>query len=230
VPLVAAAICPTPPLIVPELAAGAASELDELRAACDAAVARVQAAGPDVLVAIGAGTTTGELPPPYRASFARWGAPVQVTLGEAGGTEVRDLAPAVGLWLLARHRPGSPVRVHAVAADADPDDCARLGRRLAGPGRVGLLVLGDGAACHGEKAPGYADDDAGPFDDEVRAAVAAGDPVRLAAIDAKRAARLHATGRAPWQVLAGAANGRRWHAESAYHRPYGVGYLVGSWT
>jgi hypothetical protein len=230
VPLVAAAICPTPPLIVPQLAAGAASELDGLRAACDAAITRVTAAEPEVLVAVGAGTTTGELPPPYRASFRPWGAPVQVTHGEPGGTQVRDLALAVGLWMLARHELNSPVRVHAVAADADPDDCARLGRQLAGAGRVGLLVLGDGAACHGEKAPGYENPDAAPFDRDVRAAVDAGDPAGLRAIDAARAAGLRATGRAPWQVLAGAADGRSWRAESTYDAPYGVGYLVASWT
>jgi len=37
--LLAAAVCPHPPLLVPEVAAGAAYETDDLRAACRAAVA-----------------------------------------------------------------------------------------------------------------------------------------------------------------------------------------------
>jgi hypothetical protein len=37
VPLVAAAVLPHPPVIVPEIAAGAAHELDDLRLACDEA-------------------------------------------------------------------------------------------------------------------------------------------------------------------------------------------------
>ena len=53
-PLIGAAICPHPPLIVPELAAGAAAELDELRAACDQAVARLLPTEPDIICVVGA--------------------------------------------------------------------------------------------------------------------------------------------------------------------------------
>jgi hypothetical protein len=41
VALVSVAVCPHPPLLVPEVAAGAAPELDDLRAACDTAVTRM---------------------------------------------------------------------------------------------------------------------------------------------------------------------------------------------
>ena len=54
VPLVAAAVCPHPPLLVPEVAGAAAPELDDLRAACDVAVARLLAAGLTDLVVGGA--------------------------------------------------------------------------------------------------------------------------------------------------------------------------------
>ena len=37
-------------MIVPQLAAGAAPGLDDLRRSCDAAVARLGAAGPDLVV------------------------------------------------------------------------------------------------------------------------------------------------------------------------------------
>jgi hypothetical protein len=59
----------------------------------------------------------------------------------------------------------------------------------------------------------------------------AGDPGVLAALDAPLAAELGASGRAPWQVLAGALQGRR--ATRSLLRydaaPHGVGYLVAGW-
>jgi hypothetical protein len=41
VAVVSVAVCPHPPLLIPEVAAGAAYELDDLRAACDVAVSRM---------------------------------------------------------------------------------------------------------------------------------------------------------------------------------------------
>ncbi|PZM92173.1 MAG: hypothetical protein DIU79_12115, partial [Actinobacteria bacterium] len=81
VSLVAAAVCPHPPLIVPEVAAGAAGELDELRAACDAALARLIAAGARRLVVVGPGVEERSYDPPVRGSFRRWGVSLDVTVG-----------------------------------------------------------------------------------------------------------------------------------------------------
>lgn len=52
--LVAAAVCPHPPLLLPAVAAGAASELDQLRGACRQAVSALARATPDLLVVVGA--------------------------------------------------------------------------------------------------------------------------------------------------------------------------------
>ena len=79
--------------------------------------------------------------------------------------------------------------------------------------RTALLVVGDGAATHTEKAPGYLDERAGPFDDAVAAALATADPAALAALDPALAADLWAAGRAPWQVLAGATRDGTWEGE-----------------
>jgi len=226
VPLVAAAVCPSPPLLVPELAAGAAGELDDLRAACDAAVARLAEAAPELVVLVGPGATTGPLPPPYRGSFAPWGTPV--TVGPADGTAL-PLGPLLGLWLLDRAG-RQPAQVWTVDPDAGPAECAATGRSIAELGAVALLVIGDGAACHGPKSPGYADAGAEPFDDAARRAFADVDTDRLLALDPADAARLRAAGRAPWQVLAGAAAGRGFRGSVHYERPYGVGYLVASWS
>ncbi len=69
--LAAIAFCPSPPLLVPELAAGAAAELDPLRAACAGAVRRLLDAAPDELVVLGTGPVTSWFPAP--AGMSRLG-------------------------------------------------------------------------------------------------------------------------------------------------------------
>ena len=114
--------------------------------------------------------------------------------------------------------------------DATTDACAALGAELAEE-PVGLLVVGDGAAMHTAKAPGHLDERSGPFDDAVAAALRDADPAGLAALDPDLARELWAIGRAPWQVLAGAAAGRAWTGELLYTgAPFGVGYHVAVWV
>ncbi len=53
----------------------------------------------------------------------------------------------------------------------------------------------------------------------------------LAALSPDRAGELLAAGRAPWQVLAGAARGRSWQGSVTWTgAPYGVTYLVAGWA
>jgi hypothetical protein len=236
-PLIAAAVCPHPPAIVPELAAGAAPELDELRAACDAAVGHLIAADPDVIVAVGGGPRTERFEAGYRGSFAPWGVPVEVA-APAGATASPapgrlPLSLLVAAWLLARQPPRRH-RLAAVAADAPAASNAGTGAELAGtPERLALLVLGDGSACRGTGAPGYEDPRAEAYDRSVAAALAGADARTLLGLDRTLSDRLWVAGRAPWQVLAGAAvasgggfTGRLWH-DSA---PFGVAYLVATWS
>jgi len=120
-------------------------------------------------------------------------------------------------------RRAQPDREAPGRSDAQP---AALGA----PPATALLVIGDGAATHTEKAPGYLDERAGPFDDAVAAALAAADPAALAALDPALAADLWAVGRAPWQVLAGATRDGTWEGELLHSsRPFGVGYHVAVW-
>jgi hypothetical protein len=235
VPLVAAAVCPHPPLLVPQVASGAAEELAGVREACDTAVDALAAAQPDRLVVVGTDSNTREFRPPYRASLAPWGVALDVVAPPPGvDAPALPLSLLVGAWLLRRR--GSlhrwPVRMQAVRGDATAGECARVaGELTAAPGRVAMLCMGDGAARHGEKAPGYADPRAEAFDAEVARALADGDPAALRALDAGLAGELMAAGRAAWQVLAAAAGDRRWRAELRYaDHPYGVGYLVASWS
>lgn len=220
--LVAAAVCPHPPLIVPELAGAAAPELDELRAACARALAELRAAHPDVLVVVGAAPQTRVYGGRSAGSLAPWGVDVRTGHGEP----TLPLPLTIGRWLL----DDDPDRFQAVAADASPAACLALGRDLAAEGRVGLLVMADGSACLTEKAPGYYDPAAPPYQELIVRAIAEADAGALAALDPGKAERLWVGGRAALQVLAGAAGEGRYDGSLlADLAPYGVGYVVGVW-
>jgi hypothetical protein len=76
--------------------------------------------------------------------------------------------------------------------------------------------------------PGHFDERAGPFDLAVEQSFRDGDMAALAGLDAGLADDLMATGRAAWQVLAGALRaGPAPVGEVLYaDAPFGVGYLV----
>ncbi len=142
------------------------------------------------------------------------------------------LSLSVAAWLL-RDRPVEPPRVGVSVARESALDCARLGASLvSGSSRVGLLIMGDGSACHGPKSPGYDDPRATSFDADVTSALAACDTEALLALDVDLATDLLVAGRAPWQVLAGAidASGGAWTGSVTYaDAPYGVQYTVATW-
>jgi hypothetical protein len=236
VPLVAAAVCPHPPLLVPELAGAAAPELDELRAACDAAVAALLATEPELILLVGAGPETLSLRAADYGSLRPYGLDRYVRLWKVNCAGGERLPPSltIGAWLLNRSRTELPRFAHAIAEQADVAQCRALGAELAGQAepRTALLVLGDASACRGTGAPGYDDPRAPGYDDRVAAALAGADPAALLDLDPELSTRLRAAGRAPWQVLAGAvqATGGRWRGELTHHsHPYGVSYLVATW-
>jgi hypothetical protein len=234
VPLVAAAVCPHPPMLVPEVAAGAADELSALRSACAVAVEALS--GADFIVVVGTDGFSARYEAPVGGSFAPWGLPM--TVGEPSGS--LPLSLLIGRWLA----PQADSYV-SIAADASPEECAKLGGDLVEPGRVALLIMGDGSACRTLKAPGYLDERAEPFDRAVARALADADADALLALDPGLAAELLAAGRAPWQVLAGAKSAKsvkstkgtrtvsgrgEMTGDLLYHEaPYGVAYLVASW-
>lgn len=231
--LLRAALCPHPPLLLPEVAAGAAVERADLRSACLLAVSELLAAGPDAVVVVGDAPTTTAFGPGSWGSLAPFGVRRSVQLPGA----VREPTPRlplsliVGGWLLERAGWAGPTRGCGVPDRNSPAAAARTGRRLvAGAERIGLLVMGDGTARRSEKAPGYLDPRAAGFDAEVARALAAADATALLALDPALATELLATGRASWQVLAGAAGDGHWQSRVSYDdAPYGVSYLVAQW-
>ncbi|MFF5337332.1 class III extradiol dioxygenase subunit B-like domain-containing protein [Streptomyces sp. NPDC013181] len=236
--LVAAAVCPCPPLLVPEVAAGAAPELDAARTACTDALGVLAAARPDLLVVIGPAARDGRGTHPEGAAgdFRAFGVDLEVRLGQDRGTPPdRPLPPslAVGAWLLARTGwAAAPVEGLGVGEPLETARCTETGRELARRAdRVALLVMGDGSACRTVKAPGYLDERAAAFDAAAARALGAADPDALTALDEELARELKAAGRAPWQVLAGAAGGAGLDGRLLYDdAPYGVGYLVAAWS
>jgi hypothetical protein len=239
--LTTVAVLPEPPLLVPELANGATAETGELRAACLAAAARLAAAAPR-WVALGAdpaGRRTVD--PRTRGSFIGFGVDLVVAL-DTTGSPSGPVDPRLPLPLLIAGWVAAgldgPVRIRGelVGPAESPAACAALGAELAAewaadPEPIGLLVLGDGAATHTERAPGHFDGRAAAFDAGVAAALRDADRAALAALDAELAAELMVAGRPGWQVLAAATAGHDWRGELLHSAaPFGVAYHVAVWT
>jgi hypothetical protein len=222
--ITAAALCPAPPLLARELT-GADPVVPDLREACRQAAAALLASRPDVIAVVGAGEKTTGWDPGGRLDLAAY-APM---LGAGAGPPV-PLAAGLGAGLLDQAGYQGRRVLQSVSPDEPAQRCAELGADLAGrAGRVALLVMADGSARRGRRAPGHLDERSAPFDAEVERAVRAGDLEALLAIDPVLARELMATGRPGWQVLAGALAGTRPRVEIRYAGdPFGVAYLVAS--
>jgi len=220
-----AAFCPHPPVLLPEVAQGAAPELAELRSACRAAIARVVTPGSAVLL-LGAGERWRRFDASARGSLAGFGVDAAVPLGDGtDGPAELPLSLTVGAWLL-RDAVGPVADLAAVSVGPDPDGASALD----GDGRpTALLVLGDGSARRSAAAPGYLDERAERFDAAVAAALAGGDPERLR-VDVPLADAMLAAGARTWHVAAQLLAGRAWSAELLHDSaPYGVGYFAAAW-
>jgi hypothetical protein len=223
--IVAAALCPAAPLLVRELT-GATLILPELRAACQAATGRLLGAAPDVIVVVGAGPRTQDWDGASALDVASFGGPA----GAAAGTPGLPVPLGLGARLLDEAGYAGPRRLAAIGADETPAACAAAGQQISqASGRVGLLVMADGSARRGRRAPGYLDERSAGFDGEVERAFREGDLKALGDVDAGLALELMAQGRAAWQVMAGALAGSDTDVEVLYaDDPFGVAYLVAS--
>jgi hypothetical protein len=219
------AVVPSPPLLARELT-GRTVVLPELREACAVAVGRLIASAADVVAVVGAGPETATWDPEGQLDVAAWG-----PLLAAGGRSKPGLPLALGIGagLLDDAGYRGPRVLQAVDAGSSSADCVSLGAGLAGLApRVALLVVGDGSARCTPAAPGYFDGRAEAFNGCAEAAVRDGDMAALAALDAGLGTELMATGRAAWQVLAGAVGlSARVSGDVLYaDAPFGVFYLV----
>ena len=225
--LSAIAIVPSAPVMVPELAGGAAAELGDLREAVFTAVAGL----PPRWIAVGNGPSDAVIGPRRTGTFAGYGVDLRVTLSPEvdGEPAALPLCALITGWVrgAARTDASAEVRVYAEADDADA--ALGRGRRLraeiddaADP--IGVLVVADGANTLTPTAPGGYDPDSVAVQAALVDALAAGDTAALS--------RLPETivGRVPYQVLAGLMEGVPRSATELYRgAPYGVGYFAGVW-
>jgi hypothetical protein len=220
--IAAAALCPSPPLLCPQLTGGR-PVLPELRTACAQAVGRLLGREPDLVVVVGPGAATGTWDAGSRLDLSAFAPAIADS-----GTGAVPLALGLGAMLLDQAGYRGPRRLQAVGQDEPAGACAELGAELAGSGaRTGWLVMGDGSARRTLKAPGYLDRRAAGFDAGVERAIRAGDLTALLELDESLAGDLMATGRPAWQVLAGAMPAPAPAAEVLYcDDPFGVAYLV----
>src|SRR5262252_5523273 len=188
--LIAGAVCPHPPLLIPEALGSAASDPpDELRkvaAAAARAVAGLAAAQPEAIVVVGGGAAEREYGADAAGGLHAFGGGVTIGAGEP----VLPLSLTVGRWLLERggilyhdgtSAGGVAVVFQEVARSAAAGDCIKLGRILADRApRVALLAMGDACARPAREAPEVPDPEAQEYDGEVAEALAAADARWLA--------------------------------------------------
>lgn len=220
--ITAAALCPSPPLLHPDLT-GRDAVVPELRAACARAAGWLLRDGPEVIVVVGPAARTGEWDGAGRLDPAAFAPAVAHT-----GTRSLPLSLGLGALLLDQAGYRGRRRLLAVGWDESASACATLGTELAAADdQMALLVMGDGSARRSLKAPGYLDPRAAAFDAEVEGAVRAGQLDVLLRLDLALARDLMATGRPAWQVLAGALRNLAPKTEVLYRGdPFGVAYLV----
>lgn len=155
------------------------------------------------------------------------------------------------IWATARWFT-APEHIDGVSAEGrdgvpatDEESVLEWAARLsAHPEPVVLVLMADGAACHGPKAPRAQDPRAAAYDERVAAALAVGSPGDLAAVPPDLGRRLGASGAALWPVLAAAAASPATPAAGAVATPavaawegrvlwqgapYGVGWTVATW-
>jgi hypothetical protein len=222
---VAVAFCPSPPVLLPGVEGRATAETTALRRACAVAVARMLAVRPEVVVVVGEGAEPGvRFGPGDGGDLRGFGVDLQIPFAGRVRPDGRTvpLPHALGAWLL------DDAGFAGTRVGVGPADLGRLIRDLPGP--LGVLAVGDGSARRSVKAPGYLDEEAGPFDVAVAAALASGDAPALARLDLGQADRLQAAGAPTWRAVGEALAGRdisaRLHHDAA---PFGVGYLAADW-
>ena len=216
--ILAAAVCPCPPLLVPDVAPGTADELASLRTACDAVVRGLLDRRPERVVVLGSGDPVADLDESAGGTLAGYGAEVR-----AGGDDaILPLDLTIGAWLLDRAGWTGP-RTYSLRLPDVADD-------------VVVLVVADGTTRRSLKAPGFLDDRAEAYDASIAAALAAGDGEALAGLDPTLGAELGASGVPALRALGrlgidatarGASVEARLHVDEA---PFGVGYFVADWV
>jgi hypothetical protein len=226
--LTAIALIPSAPVMVPELATGAAAELSDLRAAVFAAAGEL----PERWVAVGVDSNDEVIGSDAVGTFGGYG--VDVRVGLAGGELVDatrlPLCALITGWVRGQVSPAVRAEVRVCSDELSGDAAVSRGRALraeldGGADAVGVLVVADGANTLTQGAPGGYDPDSGAVQARLDDALGSGDVGAL--IDLPKGI----VGRVAYQVLAGLAEAPPRESRELFRgAPYGVGYFVGVWV
>ncbi|QNN51344.1 hypothetical protein [Nocardioides mesophilus] len=215
-------LCPHPPLLFRELA-GLQDAAADLRVACRTALETALAAAPDEVVVVGGAEESRRWEGATAADVRRFG----TTAGRTGPG--LPLSLGVGSRLLQEAGWTGPTRRQTVVAEAPDHELDALAAELRGRTGALVLLLGEGSTRRGEKAPGFLDERAFPFDDAVAAALSGGDAAALRDLDAGLAAELAVSGGAVLRLL-GRLVTTPVAAELSYRDdPFGVSWFVATW-
>lgn len=237
--LAAVVFVPSAPLLVPELAGPSAFDTEPVRSAVRDALADVASTGIDRWVVVGASDApvTGPVEESGSGSFARFGVDVRVVVSDRTGPRM-SLSALIGAWLRQWASLGQ-TSTWIVGRETSPAECAAIGADLAArlgesAERIGLLVVGDGSTALTPKAPGGGRrDSAVALNDSIVAAIGAADIAALLDLEAAPCNTEGVGGRVAWQVAAAAVEscGSGVVAKTSYaDAPFGVGYVVATWT
>lgn len=226
--LSAIAIVPSAPVMVPQLASGAAGELTDLRTAAVAAASAL----PARWVAVGVGRDDAVVGPQQHGTFAGYGVDIPVALSPDpdGPVTALPLCALITGWLREQAAPDAHAEVRVCADGIDADAAQERGRELrteldAVADPVGLLIVADGAHTLTPSAPGGHDPDSVPVQAALDDALGSGNVAALTQLPDS------IVGRVAFQVLGGATQAGVRSAKELYRgAPYGVGYFVGTWV
>ena len=221
------AFVPAAPLLVPEVGVGHSDDLDGWRAESTRAVSDALV-GVRRVVIVAAGKESRLVTGPVAASFQGFG--VDLEVGQPGGRAVGWHA-GIGLWLLGEAGWSGLVSVVEVEAGSVADAAAALGGVLGeSSGGLALVVVADGSAGRGPKAPGYIIEGSEAFDDEVVSALAAANCARLASLDLHEGSRVMSSGAPVWAAVGAGLGSESFDAEvRRADSPFGVFYAVAVW-
>ena len=222
------AVIPSAPVLVPQLATGAADETSDLRSAVLAAAGEL----PERWFVVGTGVADDVIGPGAIGTFGGYGADVRVALGAdaMGEPKPLPLCALIAGWVRGEVAPRAHGEVWVYAADHGVEPALARGRALraevdAISAPVGVLVVADGANTLTPSAPGGHDPASVAVQAALDDALSAGDATALTQLPDGIG------GRVAYQVLAGLAGSSPSSARELYRgAPYGVGYFVGVWT
>ncbi len=174
----------------------------DLRAACDEAIGAVLAVSPAKLAVLAA---------PVGSANRQRGVSDPLGLRVARHLLSGHLGAGVGV---SEHQ-ALPYAAAALLETAEPTT---------------LLVMADGSARRGEKAPGHLHPQAIGFDEVIAKALRTGDAESLAGLDPELGTEVWSEGVPAFRVLGEVARGREVSAQVSYDdAPFGVAWWVARW-